>query len=165
MYLQPGFAYGGSCLEKDLLSFRHQASDIEIPLISSISESNAKLIHNFAEKIVGKAEIFVFNGIAFKEHTDDLRRSPFVSVAENLLKAGKTVYCFDDNVASCFGESAEILSRLLSYEKCYINTEFPSDSNDFILLKCHKNFSNLCPQVGPVEFDLFVGGDVRQVYA
>ena len=120
-YLKPGFAYGGSCLEKDLSSFRTQFNDIKLPIFEAISQSNEETIDTLFKKIIDKSDIFVIDGLTFKEDIDDLRRSPFVTLALRLLRKGKYVYAYDRNIEEVFGESKAIKDELLSYESFFLN--------------------------------------------
>lgn len=100
-YLKPGFAFGGSCLPKDLraLNYKAQDLDLNVPLIKSISESNHTQIERGLEIITGhgKRDISFF-GISFKSGTDDLRESPQVELVERLLGKGYNIKIYDRNV-------------------------------------------------------------------
>ena len=100
-YFKPGFAYGGSCLPKDLKGLQTLAHDlyVESPVIDSIDKTNenqiaraTKLIYKYWNKKLG------FLGLSFKEGTDDLRNSPAVRVIEALLGKGADVTIYDKNV-------------------------------------------------------------------
>lgn len=100
-YLKPGFAFGGSCLPKDLaeLISRAEEKDVRIPLLDSIFQSNEtqiergiKLIENLGRKKIG------ILGLSFKPGTDDLRNSPIVALFDDLLDKGYGVRIFDENV-------------------------------------------------------------------
>jgi GDP-mannose 6-dehydrogenase len=100
-YLKPGFAYGGSCLPKDLKALRTVAHDhyLQTPVLDSIERSN-----DFQKELVFKnilangAQNIGFIGLAFKAGTDDLRESPIVDVIERLLGKGFNVRIFDPHV-------------------------------------------------------------------
>lgn len=118
-YLKPGFAYGGSCLPKDLKALRTIAHDlyIECPVLESIERSN-----NFQKNILlndilalGKQKIG-FLGLSFKAGTDDLRNSPIVDVIEQLLGKGFDISIFDKNVH---------LGKLTGTNKEYILEKIP----------------------------------------
>src|SRR5262249_48706641 len=87
-YLRPGFAFGGSCLPKDLRATMYLAKmrDVELPMLSGVLESNRKHIDHAIAKILasGKRRIGML-GLSFKSGTDDLRESPLVTVAEHLI--------------------------------------------------------------------------------
>jgi len=100
-YLRPGYAFGGSCLPKDVraLDFRANQVHAEHPLISSLMRSNElharrafELVQAFGERRVGML------GLSFKAKTDDLRESPLVELAEMLIGKGYELSIFDENV-------------------------------------------------------------------
>ncbi len=118
-YFTPGFAYGGSCLPKDLKALNTIAHDnyIELPMLSSIDESNKvhveyalNIIMNKKKKIIG---IF---GLSFKSGTDDLRYSPALEITERLLGKGYSLRIYDKNVH---------LSRLMGKNKDYLYNKLP----------------------------------------
>jgi GDP-mannose 6-dehydrogenase len=100
-YLKPGFAFGGSCLPKDLraLTFRASRLDLRLPLLESVMPSNdehlRRSIHEVLE-LPGK-RIGVF-GLAFKEDTDDLRESPVITMIEHLIGKGRAVKIHDPHI-------------------------------------------------------------------
>lgn len=101
-YLRPGFAFGGSCLPKDLRAITRHASqaDVHVPLLEAALQSNSEHIRH-AAKIVKKdihSRVGIL-GISFKEGTDDLRESPVVSLAEQLMSEGYKLSIFDKNVS------------------------------------------------------------------
>lgn len=163
-YLRPGFAYGGSCLEKDLLSFQTQAKS-DLPLFAAVSHSNTEIIQQFYGKIVSEADVFLINGLAFKEGIDDLRRSPFVSLALLLLDAGKTVFAYDSNLDNLFGESRSILISLTSRKNFFLNTEFTEGTSEAVVIMAHKSKHAQFPEALDSNYQLWFGGDLRAVYA
>lgn len=100
-YLTPGFAFGGSCLPKDLraLTYRGKELDLSLPLLNAILPSNQEHIHRAAERVLqtGKREIGVL-GLSFKSGTDDLRDSPMVYLVKRLLGEGCHCRIWDPNV-------------------------------------------------------------------
>ncbi len=118
-YFKPGFAYGGSCLPKDLKALNTIAHDkyLELNVLSSISKSNEKHIEHAYDLIVkkNKTNIGIF-GISFKEGTDDLRFSPGLELSERLLGKGYTIKIFDSNV---------MLSRLTGKNKEFLYSRLP----------------------------------------
>lgn len=100
-YLKPGFAFGGSCLPKDLRELNHRArqGDIETPLLGSILVSNTTYLNRCCDRVLatGKRQIGVL-GFSFKSGTDDLRESPMVEMIERLLGKGKEIYIYDSTV-------------------------------------------------------------------
>jgi len=118
-YLKPGFAFGGSCLPKDVRALLHagNALDLHLPLIAAILPSNEQVIERAFQKIrsTGKRRIGLI-GLSFKSNTDDLRESPFVELAERLLGKGHEIHIYDPNV---------ITSRLTGANKKYIDNVIP----------------------------------------
>jgi GDP-mannose 6-dehydrogenase len=100
-YLKPGFAFGGSCLPKDLraLSARGRQTGVEIPLLNSTLLSNAEHLRRATDAVLasGNRKIGVI-GLAFKEDTDDLRESPVLTLLEVLIGKGRDLRIFDPNI-------------------------------------------------------------------
>jgi GDP-mannose 6-dehydrogenase len=100
-YLRPGFAFGGSCLPKDVraLCYRANRADLRLPLLDSLLPSNENQIQRAVRRVLdlGDLRIGVF-GLAFKEDTDDLRESPVVSLLESLLGKGRTLRVYDPRI-------------------------------------------------------------------
>lgn len=100
-YLRPGFAFGGSCLPKDLraLVYRANRMDITLPLLESALPSNREHLHRSTEEILALAAARIgVIGLAFKENTDDLRESPVITLLEQLIGKGKNVRVFDPHI-------------------------------------------------------------------
>jgi GDP-mannose 6-dehydrogenase len=117
-YLLPGFAFGGSCLPKDLraLSYKAKMNDIELPIINAILPSNELQVSKGLQLITqtGKRRIGVL-GFSFKAGTDDLRESPMIEIIERLIGKGYDLRIFDRNVslASLVGANRDfILNRI-----------------------------------------------------
>ena len=118
-YLRPGFAFGGSCLPKDLraLIYRAKTLDVDAPLLSATVVSNTRQIERAFDMITANGRKTVsFLGISFKSDTDDLRESPQVALIEKLLGKGYDVRIYDRNVH---------LSRLTGANRDYINEHIP----------------------------------------
>jgi GDP-mannose 6-dehydrogenase len=115
-YLRPGFAFGGSCLPKDVRSFMSLAvsKDVPSPLLSSVLPSNTAIVERAYNAIarLGRQRVSLF-GLAFKRGTDDLRESPFVLLAERLIGKGYELSIFDRsvNVASLMGSNKDYIER------------------------------------------------------
>ncbi len=118
-YLKPGFAFGGSCLPKDLRATLYLAKsrDVELPMHAGILPSNRAHIDCAIAKILetGKRRVGMI-GLAFKTGTDDLRESPLVLVAEHLIGKGLSLLVFDPEVH---------LSRLLGANRKFIESHLP----------------------------------------
>jgi GDP-mannose 6-dehydrogenase len=100
-YLRPGFAFGGSCLPKDVraLAFRASRLDLDLPLLESVLTSNERHLRRAIQILLDRPEerIGIF-GLAFKENTDDLRESPVVTLVETLLGKGKELRVYDPHI-------------------------------------------------------------------
>jgi len=118
-YLKPGFAFGGSCLPKDVraLQYRAKEKDVELPLISQILPSNRAQIQQALDQVLetGKKHVGLL-GFSFKAGTDDLRESPIVILAEALLGKGVALKIYDKNVS---------MAKLVGANKDYINQQIP----------------------------------------
>jgi GDP-mannose 6-dehydrogenase len=118
-YMKPGFAFGGSCLPKDVraLQYRAREVDLEMPVIQSILGSNQLQIQHAIDEIVdtGRKRVGLL-GFSFKAGTDDLRESPIVILAEALLGKGFSLCIYDRNVS---------IARLVGANRDYINTQIP----------------------------------------
>jgi GDP-mannose 6-dehydrogenase len=118
-YLKPGFAFGGSCLPKDIraLQYRAKEVDVELPVISQILPSNRLQIEHAFEEVMqtGRKNIGLL-GFSFKAGTDDLRESPSVILAEALLGKGLSLRIYDKNVS---------LAQLVGANKEYIQKQIP----------------------------------------
>ncbi|NUR71344.1 MAG: UDP-glucose/GDP-mannose dehydrogenase family protein [Hamadaea sp.] len=150
-YLRPGFAFGGSCLPKDLrgLVYAARRADVAVPLLSHVLPSNEEHLKRAVELVIstGKRKVGLF-GLSFKPGTDDLRESPLVELAERLVGKGYELRIYDANVA---------LSRLMGANREYIDGRLPhlgellSDSADDVL-----DFAEVCvvgfadPALSPV---------------
>jgi GDP-mannose 6-dehydrogenase len=162
-YLKPGFAYGGSCLEKDLQSYLNQMPNVSLPLLTSVSESNELIIHELFIKLSNESEHFVFNGLTFKEGIDDLRRSPFVALVKKLLIEGKTVDAYDDNLEELFGENKDILSDLIAFKNFRLNP-YELFLTDPSVIFCHQKKHSKLPARYTVDYKLFPSTDVMEIY-
>jgi GDP-mannose 6-dehydrogenase len=127
-YLKPGFAFGGSCLPKDLRAFTYKARglDLDLPILNAILPSNALQIELGLRMIMEKGNKKVgILGFSFKAGTDDLRESPMVEVIERLLGKGYEICIYDRNVklASLFGANRDyILNRISHISKLMVES-------------------------------------------
>jgi len=117
-YLLPGFAFGGSCLPKDLraLTYKAKMNDLNLPILTSILPSNEMQVNRGVQLITekGRKRVGVL-GFSFKSGTDDLRESPLIEVIERLLGKGYDLRIYDKNVnvASLVGANRDfILNRI-----------------------------------------------------
>ena len=118
-YLKPGFAFGGSCLPKDVraLNYRAKELDLELPLLQSILPSNDAHLDRAIEIVLGTGKKNVaLLGLSFKAATDDLRESPQVQLVKRLIGEGCKVQVWDDNVS---------LGRLIGSNRDYIEQVIP----------------------------------------
>jgi GDP-mannose 6-dehydrogenase len=100
-HLKPGFAFGGSCLPKDLraLIYRVGRLDLKLPLVESTLASNEQHLKRAVEAVLDlPAQRIGVIGLAFKENTDDLRESPVVALLEQLIGKGRDVRVFDPHI-------------------------------------------------------------------
>ena len=122
-YLKPGFAFGGSCLPKDLraLTYLGKMRDVTTPMLGNVMGSNRAHIDHALELVMrsGKRKVGMI-GLSFKAGTDDLRESPLVAVAERLIGKGYDLRIYDPEVN---------LSRLLGANKRYIEHSIPHIGN------------------------------------
>jgi GDP-mannose 6-dehydrogenase len=118
-YLRPGFAFGGSCLPKDVRAMQYRAKevDLDMPVIQAILGSNQLQIQHALEMVAdtGRKRVGLL-GFSFKAGTDDLRESPIVILAEALLGKGYQLCIYDRNVS---------IARLVGANKDYINKQIP----------------------------------------
>ncbi len=118
-YMKPGFAFGGSCLPKDVraLTYRARASDIDVPILNAIIPSNQRQIEKGLAMITAKGSRKVgILGFSFKAGTDDLRESPLVEVIERLIGKGYDIRLYDRNVK---------IASLVGANKDYIHNHIP----------------------------------------
>jgi GDP-mannose 6-dehydrogenase len=118
-YLRPGFAFGGSCLPKDLRALLHFArhGDLELPVLERVLASNNRQVEQVFQRILdsGAKRVGMY-GLSFKPKTDDLRESPLVTLAERLVGKGIELRIFDEFLQ---------IERLTGSNKEYIDRHIP----------------------------------------
>ncbi len=118
-YLAPGFAFGGSCLGKDLRALLHQARhrDVELPMLGNVLPSNQLQIQRAVDMILatGKTRVGLL-GLAFKAQTDDVRESPLLLLAEQLLGKGFALQIYDPPLS---------LARVVGANRAYLEQHLP----------------------------------------
>jgi GDP-mannose 6-dehydrogenase len=119
-YLKPGFAFGGSCLPKDLraLTYLGRKLDLSLPVLNHVLESNRMIVERGVHWVLSHSrKRIALLGISFKSGTDDMRESPFVELAERLLGKGCELRIYDPNVelARIVGANKEYLTRVLPH--------------------------------------------------
>ena len=118
-YLRPGFAFGGSCLPKDVraLLYRAREADVELPMMQAVLSSNRHQVDRAIDTVLRlKRRRVAVLGISFKAGTDDLRESPIVTLTEALIGKGLDIRIYDSEVS---------LARLVGANKEYIEREIP----------------------------------------
>jgi len=127
-YLKPGFAFGGSCLPKDVraLSYKAKMLDVSVPIINAILPSNQEQIERGIRAVVEKGQKKVgILGFSFKAGTDDLRESPMVELVERLIGKGYDLRVYDSNVrmASIHGANKDyILNHIPHISRLMVDT-------------------------------------------
>lgn len=118
-YLKPGFAFGGSCLPKDLRALTYRASrmDLKLPLLESVMPGNERHLERAIQAALAlpATRIGVF-GLAFKENTDDLRESPVVTLIEHLLGKGRDLRVYDPHI---------VINQIYGSNKNYVLNAVP----------------------------------------
>jgi GDP-mannose 6-dehydrogenase len=118
-YLRPGFAFGGSCLPKDLRSLLHLArwNGVDLPMLAGTLATNELVINEVVDRVVQcDARTVALLGLSFKMNTDDLRESPNVELAERLIGKGFEVRIYDQVVKP---------ARLIGTNRRYVESKLP----------------------------------------
>jgi GDP-mannose 6-dehydrogenase len=140
-YMKPGFAFGGSCLPKDVraLTFKGRDLDLDLPLLNSVLATNAEQVERAIEMVAdyGLRNIS-FMGISFKAGTDDLRESPLVELAEMLIGKGFDLSIYDSNVeyARVYGANKDYIESKIPHVSSLLNSDLAQviANSDIIVL-------------------------------
>jgi GDP-mannose 6-dehydrogenase len=176
-YLKPGFAFGGSCLPKDLRAINYKAKelDVEAPLLNSVLVSNRLQVERAVDMVLqtGRRNVGVL-GLSFKSGTDDLRESPMVTLVETLLGKGLKLSIYDRDVelARLFGANKQYIEREIPHISSLMNSQLDDvieRSDVLIIAKKEDEFRPLSEKLnnGRIVIDLvrmLEGGDARQSY-
>jgi GDP-mannose 6-dehydrogenase len=168
-YLKPGFAFGGSCLPKDLRALAYRASrlDLKMPLLEAVLPSNESHLRRAIEAVrdlPGRLGIF---GLAFKENTDDLRESPVVAMIEQLIGKGREIRIFDPHIQldRIYGSNrnfvtaalphigkllAPSLDEVLGWAESVVVAQKPSDGHRRAIEACGRGVLDLTRSARPV---------------
>jgi GDP-mannose 6-dehydrogenase len=168
-YLRPGFAFGGSCLPKDVRALTYQGKllDVETPVLSSILASNQVQVERALTLIreSGSRRVGLL-GLSFKEGTDDLRESPIVTLAEQLIGKGFELLIYDRNVklASLVGANRDyILNHIPHIGRLLVDdsAELFVSSEVVVIATAEKEFADLVSRhgSGKIIIDLIGVGD------
>jgi GDP-mannose 6-dehydrogenase len=147
-YLRPGFAFGGSCLPKDVRALLYTAKhrDVDIPLISSILPSNNLHIQRAVDQVttLNKRNIALF-GLSFKKGTDDLRDSPLVHLAEILIGKGYILRIYDEEVSlsKIFGNNNDYIEKTIPHIQDLMKTDVEDIVEKSEVLIVGKRFKDL----------------------
>jgi GDP-mannose 6-dehydrogenase len=154
-YLKPGFAFGGSCLPKDLKALKTIAHDfyLECPILENIDKSNNHQNRIVYEQILQfNKEKVSFLGLSFKAGTDDLRESPIIDIIEKLLGKGFDIKIYDRNVhlSQLVGANKEYILKKIPYIAKFITddtNELINSSDVIIVVNKEKEFIDILERV------------------
>lgn len=161
-YFMPGFAYGGSCLPKDLKGLKTLAHDLylDTPVLNAIDESNQIHLQSVISYIenVGKRKIGVL-GLSFKSGTDDMRNSPVVNVIEHFHGKGYEIRIYDKNVSisRLLGKNKSIIAEKLPHLNVMLQDDLEDVTNWAELLVISNKdeaFKTIQPKKGQLVYDL-----------
>ena len=164
-YLKPGFAFGGSCLPKDLRAITYQAKveDVDVPVLRAVMESNSQHIERVIQRILTSTRKKIgFLGLSFKPGTDDLRESPLVTIIETLIGKGFDIKIYDKNVsiARLFGANKEFIEKEIPHISALMTeklTEVLSHAEVLIIGHRSEEFAEIfsLPEIeGKIIYDL-----------
>jgi GDP-mannose 6-dehydrogenase len=157
-YLAPGFAFGGSCLPKDLRAITHRAKelDLDLPMLDSLMPSNAQHIDRGVEAVMrtGKRKIAML-GLSFKAGTDDLRESPQVQLIKRLLGEGCQIKIWDRDVslARLAGSNRQYIEEVIPHIGSLLSAEMPEVVRDseVVIVGTKIENSDLAPLLAPAQ--------------
>jgi GDP-mannose 6-dehydrogenase len=164
VYLRPGFAFGGSCLPKDVRALNYFArhADVELPMLGHVLTSNTGQIERTAKRILAcdQRQVGLY-GLSFKVGTDDLRESPLVRLAETLIGKGCELKIYDPNIdpAEFTGANKEYMEQHLPHlGKLLVNKPEMLSGSTGVIVIGHKTaqseaFANELPEAIRI-FDL-----------
>lgn len=162
-YFKPGFAYGGSCLPKDMKALKTLAHDhyVEVPVIESIGESNELQKRRAVQLIMaqGKRKVGIL-GLSFKAGTDDLRCSPIVDVVESLLGKGFEIRIYDKNVkvSELTGTNKDFIMAKIPHLQHFVSDDLArvcEESDVLVVTNKEKEFAELLGRYpGKIVVDL-----------
>jgi GDP-mannose 6-dehydrogenase len=155
-YLKPGFAFGGSCLPKDLRALLHKAKslDVSLPILSAVLPSNELQIERAVQTVIehGSRKVGIL-GLSFKAGSDDLRNSPVVELAERLLGKGFQLRIYDDNVklASIHGANRDYILHRIPHLSALLASsieEVLEHADTIVIGNAAPEFGAILPRVG-----------------
>ncbi|MBQ6764775.1 MAG: UDP-glucose/GDP-mannose dehydrogenase family protein [Paludibacteraceae bacterium] len=153
-YFKPGFAYGGSCLPKDMKALKTLAHDhyVDVPVIEAIGESNEMQKKRAVQLIMaqGKRKVGIL-GLSFKAGTDDLRCSPIVDVVESLLGKGFEIRIYDKNVkvSELTGTNKDFIMAKIPHLQHFVSDDLETvcrDSDVLVVTNKEAEFKELLTQ-------------------
>ncbi|HEX4618368.1 MAG TPA: UDP-glucose/GDP-mannose dehydrogenase family protein [Steroidobacteraceae bacterium] len=155
-YLKPGFAFGGSCLPKDLKALLHKARslDVSLPILSAVLPSNELQIERAVQAVIGHGSRKVgILGLSFKAGSDDLRNSPVVELAERLLGKGYQLRIYDGNVrlASIHGTNRDYIMNRIPHLSALLASsieEVLGHADTLVIGNAAPEFRDILPRIG-----------------
>lgn len=173
-YLQPGFAYGGSCLPKDLRAMLYLArtNDMELPVMSGVEQTNAIHIEHAAKMIMdsGSRKVSLI-GISFKPGTDDLRESPLVTLAERLIGKGYDLRIYDPavNMSRLIGANKRFIEETIPHLESLLSEDLDdvcSHGDIIVIAQRHDTLDDLLSECGQEKLKIVdlvgVGGSLAE---
>ncbi len=169
-YLKPGFAFGGSCLPKDLraLTYRAARLDLQLPLLQAVLPSNEHQLQRAIQAVLdAPSKRIGFFGLAFKENTDDLRESPVVALLEQLIGKGRAVRVFDPHITldQIYGSNQRFLLDAIPHIARLLDARFEDTLGwaDHLVItqKPHASYLRLIDDSGLPVLNLMGGDSAR----